>query len=64
MIQQSQYWAYTEKTINQKDTCIPMHILDAALLQWPTCGSNLNVPQQRNGSRCDCAYIQWDITQP
>ena len=30
MIQQSQCWAYTEKTINQKHTCTPMFL--AALL--------------------------------
>ena len=52
---------YPEKTMTQKDTCIPMFI--AAPTQQPRHGNNLNVHRQRSGSRRGGTYTQWNMTQ-
>ena len=52
---------YPDKTIIQRDTCIPMFI--AALFTIARHGNNLNVHRQMNGKRRCGTYTQWNVTQ-
>ena len=53
MIQQSHYWACTQRKPQFQRMCVPQCSLKHSLPQ-PGCGSNLNVHGQTNGQRrCD-----------
>ena len=63
LIQQSHSWA----SIQRKPRLAKTHVLQCSLqhyLQQPRHGNNLNVHQQRSGSRRCGTYTQWNITQP
>ena len=53
---------YPNKTLTQKDTCIPMFI--TTLFTIARHGNSLNALKQRNGYRRCGTYTQWHTTQP
>ena len=53
---------YPDKTIIQKDTCIPTFTEHYS--QLPRHGNNLNVHQQKDRLRRLGTYIHWNCTQP
>ena len=61
MTQQSHFWAYTEKTRIERDTCTPMFIaalfIIARIWKQPRC------PSVDEWNRKLSTYTQWSITQ-
>ena len=53
---------YPNKTLTQKDTCIPMFV--TTLFTIARHGNSLNALKQRNGYRRCGTYTQWRTTQP